>query len=110
MKDFVSMVSKINNFRKIFANWISILIKLYNGEKLIRVTLRDKSDGICTKDCIIAIVNLVSKFNFSPLKFHFKEGRLYYDNSPIVIDTFSSVMISAGGFIKEGNLWKNNKL
>jgi len=109
MKDFVSMVSKINSFRKIFANWIPILIKLYNGEKLIRVTLRDKSDGICTKNCIIAVVNLVNKFNFSPLKFHFKEGILYYDNSPIVLDTYSSVMISASGFIKEGNLWKNNK-
>jgi len=109
MKDFVSMVSKINSFRKIFANWIPILIKLYNGEKLIRVTLRDKSEGVCTKDCIIAIINLVNKFNFSPLKFHFREGRLYYDNSPIVQDTFSSVMISAGGFIKEDNLWKNNK-
>ena len=76
---------------------------------MIRVTLRDKSEGVCTKDCIIAIINLVNKFNFSPLKFHFREGRLYYDNSPIVQDTFSSVMISAGGFIKEDNLWKNNK-
>ncbi|BBG23182.1 hypothetical protein IC006_0466 [Sulfuracidifex tepidarius] len=107
MKSLTSAIARINTYRRIFDNWLYVVTKVRNGERSIEVKLKDKSKGICTINCIVAVVDLVNKFDFDPLKLHFKERGLYYNNNFIVQDSYLSTLISAGGFEKEGNLWYN---
>jgi len=110
MKGLISTIGRINSYRRVFENWLHVLSKLQRGEKNISVTLKDKSKGMCSIDCVIGLVNLVNNFNFDPLKFHFdNKGNLFYRNNIIIQDSLSSVMISAGGFIKKDNIWYNKK-
>ena len=109
MKSITYIITRINAYKKVYNNWFSILINVNKGEKLIDVILKDKSKGKCTIDCIIALADLVSEFNFDPLKFHFENENLYYNGYKLIQDSYSSVMISAGGFIKEGEIWYNKK-
>ncbi|BCU68776.1 FkbM family methyltransferase [Stygiolobus caldivivus] len=109
MKGLTYITTRINAYKKVYDNWISILKNINKGEKIIDVVLKDKSRGKCTIDCVIALVDLVNKFNFNPSKFHFESESLYYNDYKVIQDSYLSIIISAGGFIKEGEIWYNKK-
>ncbi len=106
------VIRKINGYRKVYKNWISVLFNIKKNENLTPVVLRGTNKdnkGICTVGCARALANLIYKYKFAPEKFYFKDGKLYYDKNEIIQDSPVLTYLSACGFIKEGDILYNPK-
>ena len=100
---------RIYAYKRLFRNWIQILSELNKNKNLIRVVLRDGSSSVCTAECIVTLVDLVDLFRFNPNKFYFNNDSLFYSNNLIIRDSKESILLTAGGFVKNDGTWYNKK-
>ncbi|BDC17465.1 hypothetical protein HS5_03550 [Acidianus sp. HS-5] len=102
------MFEKISYYKKAYSNWISVVLAKLRKEKMIKAKLRHDGEGICTSPCIAAIPYLLAK-GFDVSKFHFKDGKLYYENNEIIQDSWLLAILSACGFVKADGIFYNNR-
>lgn len=58
-------LQRIYGYRKVYQNWINVIIKVKKREKQIPVILRGKKEEIiCKLGCVTGLVTLVQKLNF----------------------------------------------
>ena len=100
---------RIYAYKRLFRNWIQILSELRRNKDLIRVVMIDGSSNVCTIECIVTLADLVDLYNFDPEKFYFNKDGLFYSNNLIIRDSRGSILITAGGFIKDDDTWYNKK-
>lgn len=94
-------LQRIYGYRKVYQNWINVIIKVKKREKQIPVILRGKKEEIiCKLGCVTGLVTLVQKLNFELTRFNIKDNELFYDDNLIIQDSYLSVLLSASGFVK----------
>ena len=95
-------LNKIKYYEKVYSNWVSVILAKAMKERMIKVKLRHDGEGVVTSQCAAAIPFLAMK-NFDISKFHFRDNKLYYGDNEVIQDSWLSSILSACGFIKEGN-------
>ena len=71
--------------------------------------MRDGSSNVCTVECIVTLADLVDLYDFDPEKFYFNKDSLFYSNNLIIRDSKGSILLTAGGFVKDDDTWYNKK-
>lgn len=104
--------NKARYYRKLYLNWLGVLLNRALRRDRIRVVLRGSgTEGTCTPDCVAKIAYVFTFAPWDPKHLYFKDGRLFYKDFELGDDaSWLNAALMDCGFIREGSVYYNPKL